>query len=587
MCIIGGRKRGKGFAGYNSRHFVKRTVPKFNKKMAMKRKAEDVTLTGNYYYQMFQRGNSVVVKLGFQKTYKKHLDFEARQEVSRLGNIEEYQMVLEEFVNMIEKQELLKDIDALGDFLLLNGPFLFIDHDSQMTPIDFEVTSQCSKVTQISELTNSQPTGLEGLSVELETVLGEIKTLQISQKASIQSLQRTYKEHSAVMIEQMLGNLNTYIDECDNNSVGTSGGNEQYLKEEMCRSVLSIVNEFDNITTKELNEMKDEVLSIKESVTSSIHKCTTLHNDLSQFHELVQKIGDNKELCLIASIKCKHIIQQALTLLGKSGKAFNVQRKSVHNVRIPSDSYECSIEGICVLTDGQVLVADLKNKRIKLLNQQYQVVNHWDVTAGPWDICLITSSEVAVAVNDHDSKIHEVQFITVNQGKLVSGRKFQLQHECTCITHHQGDLFVTSGKELYKYTLNGKLICRLYQDRQDWTVNKCAVSPTGDRLYITSYYQHKLLTLARDGTLLATYSDPALEWPSGLHVTPAGQVLVCGGWPYTVLQVGWEGESKLATLYTGESYGVRSPWSVCYISTTSSIIVGQWENNNILVFRVE
>ncbi|KAH3897592.1 hypothetical protein DPMN_021780 [Dreissena polymorpha] len=265
------------------------------------------------------------------------------------------------------------------------------------------------------------------------------------------------------MIEQMLGNLNTYIDECDNNSVGTSGGNEQYLKEEMCRSVLSIVNEFDNITTKELNELKDEVLSIKESVTSSIHKCTTLHNDLSQFHELVQKIGDNKELCLIASIKCKHIIQQALTLLGKSGKAFHVQRKSVHNVRIPSDSYECSIAGICVLTDGQVLVAESENKRIKLLNQQYQVVSHCDVTAWPWDICLITSSEVAAAVDTFNK--HEVQFITVNQGKLVPGRKFQLQHECTCITHHLGDLFVTSGKELYKYTLSGKQLCRLYQDR--------------------------------------------------------------------------------------------------------------------------
>ncbi|KAH3895173.1 hypothetical protein DPMN_019333 [Dreissena polymorpha] len=238
----------------------------------------------------------------------------------------------------------------------------------------------------------------------------------------------------------------------------------------MCRNVVSILNEFDNITAKVLNEMKDEVISIKGSVTSSIHKCTSLHNDLSQFHEIVQKIGDHKELCLIASIKCKHIIQQALTLLGKSGKAFNVQRKSVHNVKIPSDSYECSIEGICVLTDGQVLVADYFNKRVKLLNQQYQVVSHWDVNAQPVDICLITPSEVAVAVNDHDSKIHEVQFITVNQGKLVSGRKFQLQHECTFITHHQGDLFVTSGQELYKYSLNGKLICRLYQDRSgDYT----------------------------------------------------------------------------------------------------------------------
>ncbi|KAH3882055.1 hypothetical protein DPMN_005985 [Dreissena polymorpha] len=83
-----------------------------------------------------------------------------------------------------------------------------------------------------------------------------------------------------------------------------------------------------------------------------------------------------------------------------------------------------------------------------------------------------------------------------------------------------------------------------------------------DRLYIiTSYWlQHKLLTLARDGTLLATYSDPALESPLGLHVTPAGQVLVCGRWSYTVLQVGWEGESKLATL-ASQKDGVWRPLS--------------------------
>ncbi|KAH3883571.1 hypothetical protein DPMN_007531 [Dreissena polymorpha] len=115
---------------------------------------------------------------------------------------------------------------------------------------------------------------------------------------------------------------------------------------------------------------------------------------------------------------------------------------------------------------------------------------------------------------------------------------------------------------------------------------KCAVSPTGDRLYITNPDQNKLLTLARDDTLLATYTDPALVDPHGLHVTPAGQVLVCGLVSSTVLQVGWEGKSKLANLATQED-GVLLPCSVCYCSTTSSIIVGQYRNNNILVFRVE
>ncbi|XP_052260793.1 uncharacterized protein LOC127864941 [Dreissena polymorpha] len=447
--------------------------------------------------------------------------------------------------------------------------------------------SQCSKVTQISELTNTQPSGLEGLSVELETVLGEIKTLQISQEASIQSLQRTYNEHREVMIEQMCGNLNTYIDECDNNSVGTSGGNEQYLKEEICRNVVSIVNEFDNITAKELNEMKDEVISIKGSVTSSIHKCTSLHNDLSQFHEIVQKIGDHKQLCLIASIKCKHIIQQALTLLGKSGKVLNVQSNTKHNVRIPSDSDVCWITGICVLTDGQVLIADCNNKSCKLLNQQYQVVSNCDVTVYVMDMCQITPSEVAVALDKNASNTHNVQFITVTQSQLNLGRKLELQHGCTGIACNQGELFICSGRALYKYALSGKQLCRLYEDRSlGYAVDKCAVSPTGDRLYIISSWHNKLLTLARDGTLLATYSDTALVRPYGLHVTPAGQVLVCGYWSDTVLQVGWEGESKLSTLATKED-GVWGPRSVCYSSTTSSIIVGQYRNNNILVFRVE
>ncbi|KAH3879726.1 hypothetical protein DPMN_003632 [Dreissena polymorpha] len=119
-----------------------------------------------------------------------------------------------------------------------------------------------------------------------------------------------------------------------------------------------------------------------------------------------------------------------------------------------------------------------------------------------------------------------------------------------------------------------------------FAVDRCAVSPTGDRLYITSHWQDKLLTLARDGTLLATYSDPALVWPLGQHVTPAGQVLVCGWGSDTVQQVGWEGESKLANLATKED-GVLYPMSVCYSSTTSSIIVGQYRNNNIVVIRVE
>ncbi|KAH3749256.1 hypothetical protein DPMN_183749 [Dreissena polymorpha] len=70
-----------------------------------------------------------------------------------------------------------------------------------------------------------------------------------------------------------------------------------------------------------------------------------------------------------------------------------------------------------------------------------------------------------------------------------------------------------------------------------FAVEKCAVSPTGDKLYITDYSQNKLLTLARDGSVLATFTDHALLEPCDVHVTPAGQVLVCGMGSHTILQV--------------------------------------------------
>ncbi|KAH3719275.1 hypothetical protein DPMN_062107 [Dreissena polymorpha] len=72
----------------------------------------------------------------------------------------------------------------------------------------------------------------------------------------------------------------------------------------------------------------------------------------------------------------------------------------------------------------------------------------------------------------------------------------------------------------------------------------------------------------------------------GLHVTPAGQVLVCGYKSYTILQVDMGGRWTLATLATRRD-GVVEPWSICYSSTTSSIIVGERWDSTVLVFTVE
>ncbi|KAH3777970.1 hypothetical protein DPMN_179421 [Dreissena polymorpha] len=232
--------------------------------------------------------------------------------------------------------------------------------------------------------------------------------------------------------------------------------------------------------------MKDAVLSIKGSITSFIHKCAILQNELTQFYSTIQKIGDNKELYLIATIKCENKIQQALTVLGKADHVFTVQGMSVHNVKIQRDLHTCHITGCCVLSEEQVLIVDNSNNKVKLLNEQYQVVSHCCVTAKPLDVCQITPSEVAVTVDD-GSTTHEIQFITVINSQLVIGRKFQLKHECTGIAHHDGDLFVTSGRELYKYSLSGKGGCMLYHDHVQFYISNFGKAP-----YIYTLFQDSL-----------------------------------------------------------------------------------------------
>ncbi|KAH3876490.1 hypothetical protein DPMN_000334 [Dreissena polymorpha] len=112
--------------------------------------------------------------------------------------------------------------------------------------------------------------------------------------------------------------------------------------------------------------------------------------------------------------------------------------------------------------DGSWLLT-LSNNKIKLLNQLYQVVSHMGMTCQQY-MCQITPTEVAVTVNDDNSNTHNVQFITITQNQLIPARKLQLQHACLGIAHHQGDLFIASGTALYKYSISGKQVCRLYKD---------------------------------------------------------------------------------------------------------------------------
>ncbi|XP_052237683.1 uncharacterized protein LOC127848996 [Dreissena polymorpha] len=450
---------------------------------------------------------------------------------------------------------------------------------------------QCKMVVLLSDLVKNTSTDLKQVSITIQTTLAELKKLQESQEAAMKSVQISYDEQLQKI-------------------------------QETRRKILAAL---DMLEKKTLQEMKDALTKLQASLKSDVDKFSTLRDELKQFGDAIQDIHDKgkQELSLIASIKCQDKIQQfkmenfvqlkssiifkpnreivhylsklsgigMIELCTVTDLKIKINGKSEYDVLLKKES-KCSIRGIYVLPSGQVLVVDTDNHCVKLLNQQYQMVSHCSVPGEPTCICQFTPSEVGVTVNSDgfcslDSK---VQFIKVNNNQLVKDRELKFKHYCYGIAYDKGDLFLTSGSALYKYSLDGKLVSKLHDDdtpielTSKWTVAYCALSPRGDKLYITNSTCNQLLTLTRDGSVLSIFNDPELAWPMCVHVTPKGQVLVCGTKSNTILQIDSTGKHKLSTLATRRD-GLQGPNSVFYSSNTDSIIVGQ-DGGKILVYSV-
>ncbi|KAH3829128.1 hypothetical protein DPMN_131116 [Dreissena polymorpha] len=437
---------------------------------------------------------------------------------------------------------------------------------------------QCTNVALISESLKKPSFNSRQLSINLQTIIDQLNMFKKELEASIQYVEVSYIE-KLQEIQDMRNNLNASLDELE------------------------------NTTMKELDEFRT---TLQKSLKKDVDNCRRLKDELQQLGEAVQSLFEKskKDIKFIAGRKCLDKIQESETYLKKNSvkdqsliafhadidieqylskrsglgrivimnpnQALTVKRRSKYNVKISSDTKTCNIMAICILPSGHVIVVDRNNEKIQQFDQKYNIVSHCHVSGSLRDICLITSSEVAVTVDK------DVRFISVGNGQLITGSKFKLPHLADGIAHHCGALYITSGTALYHYTLTGTLVNKLFEDIGDGLrVVKCAVSLAGDRIYVTNYYQSKLLTLAMDGTLISKFTDPELQCPWGVHVTPEGHVLVCGYSSNNVIQVDHEGKKKLAKID-----GVMNPFCVCVNTNIDQIAVGLYKKNKIIVMEL-
>ncbi|XP_052774587.1 uncharacterized protein LOC128213105 [Mya arenaria] len=453
----------------------------------------------------------------------------------------------------------------------------------------------CSKFSHLDDLARGflntadfklLPAAVDNIRSKLDQLMNAGKKDQISLKDSYEKIIAEIKAHRKEInmildqIEkktvQQLDSLMKDLEQCAKDDLETCAKMNDQLKD--------MVDKLNQITCNQK----------KTNSYIGFRKCQTMLKEVTTVMQEIQ--GRPKEGLRFKSDESvlpflRNSLGNVEQSIFKTKDAIHVHKakwQSNYSVKIKKDANNCYILGMCALPSGEVIIADFNN-RVILLNQQYNVIDHLDMSSLPYDLCYIYGNEVAVAAYDavagNADVLNGVQFLTVTKGQLQAVRNFNTGHRCRSIIYHQGHLYVGSNDALYLYTMDGHMINKIYEDKAGGrTVYKCAISPDGERIYVTNNRAHNLVTLDKFGKVLSTLKDPELRQPAGLCVSPSGHVFVCGCDSNTVLQVDREGQKKLATLVR-EVDGLCKPVSV-WFNHTSSLVVGNSGSDIILVFKL-
>ncbi|KAH3874649.1 hypothetical protein DPMN_037900 [Dreissena polymorpha] len=264
-------------------------------------------------------------------------------------------------------------------------------------------------------------------------------------------------------------------------------------------------------------------------------------------------------------------------------KIIECKRSRRYNVRMKDDIEDVLITGICESTNGQYVICDSRNKKLKLLDSAFQIISRLEVPGCIHGITSVDATKLVCSVSG--KKLNLLYFVAVNVEGLEIVNYTDLPHDCRGICRRDEELYVSSINALYVYTLAGELLRKIDVNESIHSVHRCAVSLDGTRIYVTADDSTELVTLSNDGSLLSTFTDSEQRKMGNVHVTHNGQVLVCCWEDNSVIQLHNDGREQLAVLVTNGD-GLYDPQTVYYSHATNKVIVG-FNGDEIMVLDVK
>lgn len=243
------------------------------------------------------------------------------------------------------------------------------------------------------------------------------------------------------------------------------------------------------------------------------------------------------------------------------------------------------------LPDGKTILTDWKNKRLKLLDTNYNLKSHCDVPGEPYCVCCINGNLVATTLRDE--KV--VQFLEIENTTMKTQQWFKLDEYCRGIAHNNNQLYITVGGgdgeihgQLRVYSMHGGLL-RIYdediQGKPFFTSPSAVViNDEGSRFHVSDH-KRGVVTVAKDGRVVSVFNDPCLKSPLGLCMDGIGNLFVSGCDSSNVVQFTGDGKKICEVLNDTD---IIQPLAICcHESVTTRLLVTMENNFTMKVFTLQ
>ena len=266
-----------------------------------------------------------------------------------------------------------------------------------------------------------------------------------------------------------------------------------------------------------------------------------------------------------------------------------VASKSEVTIKMSGEREDPWISGCTFMPNRDVVLCDVGNRNIKLLSNTFTIKDSLHLDSEPWDVSPVNSNTVMVTLPNKN----QLQLIQV-MPSLKIDRSINIGRKCYGVQVVEDLIYVTCHispreGEVIVLDINGTITHRLgLSDKKPSmfsSLDYITVCPSTRKIFITDRSTATVSCLMSDGTVVYQYNDAELIGPGGVCVDGGGNVIVCGDVSHNVQVIKADG-TKCCTLLSSQD-GVKYPSSVAYRQSDNTIIVGCYDNNNILVYKMK